>query len=461
MISDVDESAQAQPRHLVEFVLVLLIATLVFKGFVVDGYFVPTGSMAPGLVGLHNDLSCPECHYTFAVGRDSDAWTPHTVTCPQCRRTEIPLGEPVDQPGDRLLVLKGCYQWLTPKRWESVVFLNPNDIGEAYVKRIVGLPGETITIRGGDIYIQGRIQRKTFEQFRALAIPVYDSRVAARSKWNKDRWVIDGDAESWNQDDATWSINSLHSRSDVGIAFQDLSPAGEPTPLVDEIPYNATRLGSRPPLITDFAVRAKLGYEQGDGSYAVSLHLSAHDTIHWRHYPARGTWEIRLNDRLLQTGRHILSTHSWIEFDLAYWDAQIEARIDGQPVFSIGVDSIPLGTAPTIHPVRFSANNFVGKIDSLEIHRDIYYRTEPPGAWPGRKDEGFHLGPDEYFMLGDNSAVSNDSRSWDVPGIPRRLLVGKPILVHLPMQAGRGKIAGRSWRWQLPDWRRIRRVDAW
>ncbi len=82
MTSATGESAQAEPRHMVEFVLVLLIATLVFKAFVVDGYFVPTGSMAPGLVGLHNDLTCPECGYHFAVGRDSDAWTPPTVTCP-------------------------------------------------------------------------------------------------------------------------------------------------------------------------------------------------------------------------------------------------------------------------------------------------------------------------------------------------------------------------------------------
>ncbi len=288
------------------------------------------------------------------------------------------MNQPVDQPGDRLLVWKGCYQWLTPKRWESVVFLNPNDDGEAYVKRIVGLPSETITIRGGDIYAQGRIQRKTFQQFRALAIPVYDSSIASRTKWDKDRWVVDGDPNSWDRNGAAWSINSLHARSATSIAFQDLLPAGEPAPLVDEIPYNATRLGSRPPPITDLALHARLTYEQGEGSFSITLNPSTRETIQWRHHPARGNWEIRQNDHLLQSGQRVIPARSPVEIDLAHWDARIEARVDGQPIFSIDVDPIPLGGEPAIHPVRFSAAGFVGEIDSIKITRDIYYRTEPP-----------------------------------------------------------------------------------
>ncbi len=45
------------------------------------------------------------------------------------------------------------------------------------------------------------------------------------------------------------------------------------------------------------------------------------------------------------------------------------------------------------------------------------------------------LGPDEYFVLGDNSPVSNDSRFWgEGPVVRGSMFVGKPFLVHLPGQ---------------------------
>jgi len=67
------------------------------------------------------------------------------------------------------------------------------------VKRVVGLPGERIAIRRGDIYVDGRIARKTLPQFRDTAVLVYDSgfepprtrglparwRAAAGSSWTR------------------------------------------------------------------------------------------------------------------------------------------------------------------------------------------------------------------------------------------------------------------------------------
>ena len=47
-----------------------------------------------------------------------------------------------------------------------VAFRSQSKAGEIAVKRVVGLPGETIEIRDGDIYADGRIQRKTLAQQR-------------------------------------------------------------------------------------------------------------------------------------------------------------------------------------------------------------------------------------------------------------------------------------------------------
>ena len=55
------------------------------------------------------------------------------------------------------------------------VFQSPAEPDQAYVKRVVGLPGEAIQIVDGDLYIDGRIARKSPKEQRAMRILVYDN----------------------------------------------------------------------------------------------------------------------------------------------------------------------------------------------------------------------------------------------------------------------------------------------
>lgn len=54
---------------------------------------------------------------------------------------------------DYLLVDKFSYRFHEPQRGDIIVFKYPNDLSLNYIKRIIGLPGETVKIKDGTVYI--------------------------------------------------------------------------------------------------------------------------------------------------------------------------------------------------------------------------------------------------------------------------------------------------------------------
>ncbi len=184
-------------RESIESVAVAFILAFLFRAFEAEAFVIPTGSMAPTLMGAHKDLWCPECGYHYRAGASSEfpeaTQRPHvepqppklvkTTCCPLCRYTEN-VGPGTDHPtygGDRILVSKFIYEFQQPDRWDVVVFKFPLGAQTNYIKRCVGLPNETIRIRHGDLYVkqQGEddfaIPRRRPEELRAMAQIVYDN----------------------------------------------------------------------------------------------------------------------------------------------------------------------------------------------------------------------------------------------------------------------------------------------
>lgn len=71
----------------------------------------------------------------------------------------IPSGsmEPTLRIGDRIIVSKISYLFKEPQRGDVVVFRYPLDPSRDFVKRLVGLPGETVSLRNGRLYINGQL----------------------------------------------------------------------------------------------------------------------------------------------------------------------------------------------------------------------------------------------------------------------------------------------------------------
>lgn len=97
-------------RETIETVLWALVLALILRTFVIQAFWIPSGSMIP----------------TF-------------------------------EPGDRVLVLKFWYSLpkVSPKRGQIVVFKYPVDPRRDFVKRIIGLPGDTVEIKQGVTYVNG------------------------------------------------------------------------------------------------------------------------------------------------------------------------------------------------------------------------------------------------------------------------------------------------------------------
>ena len=70
---------------------------------------------------------------------------------------DVPTGsmENTIMPGDRLIGNRLAYKKEGPKRGDVVIFHYPDNEEELYVKRVIGLPGETVDIDNGQIYIDG------------------------------------------------------------------------------------------------------------------------------------------------------------------------------------------------------------------------------------------------------------------------------------------------------------------
>lgn len=56
---------------------------------------------------------------------------------------------------DNVLVNRVTYAFSEPQRFDIVVFELKSEPGTFYIKRVIGLPGETVTIRDGEVYING------------------------------------------------------------------------------------------------------------------------------------------------------------------------------------------------------------------------------------------------------------------------------------------------------------------
>ena len=151
---------------------VAFVVAMVFRGFFMEGFFIPTGSMGPTLRGQHVRVRGDFTGYAYDVdaGPLTESGAAPTARVPMIDpmvTRQYPVGESEVGPlrrqsaaGDRVLVLKYLPGLLPPSRWDVPVFRNPPfPLGDSanYIKRLVGLPDESLVLADGDTLLLGDV----------------------------------------------------------------------------------------------------------------------------------------------------------------------------------------------------------------------------------------------------------------------------------------------------------------
>jgi signal peptidase I len=80
--------------------------------------------------------------------------------------------EPAFSDGDYLIIDEISYRFRSPQRGEVIVFDAPNDPSSRYIKRVIGLPGETIKIEGGNVFLYQNGGYQSLNEYNYLSSEV-------------------------------------------------------------------------------------------------------------------------------------------------------------------------------------------------------------------------------------------------------------------------------------------------
>ncbi|MEX2315610.1 MAG: signal peptidase I [Pirellulales bacterium] len=306
-------------RETVESIVIAFVLAFLFRTFEAEAFVIPTGSMAPTLMGRHKDVQCAKCNHRFQVTASEEEaeeaeklrarnrqlqyaiedpkHSPADIlrmngeieeivrklggleivagVCPMCRypmpmgpdspiavvdsKTEIPMQRTFN--GDRILVNKYLFTIADPQRWDVVVFHFPGDAEINYIKRLVGLPGETLRIFQGDLFVGGptadgdenfKIARKPPDKVLAMRQLVHDTnydpaelhsagwplRWQATAPTGPDGWQVDPQIEGAIVRQK-YSVDRTHG-GEAWLRYRHVVPSGEDWQRVAELTRSAS-----------------------------------------------------------------------------------------------------------------------------------------------------------------------------------------------------------------------------
>jgi len=468
-------------REIAETVVFVVVLVLLLKSFAAEAFVIPTGSMADTLLGDHKFVQCQQCGYEFPLNTHSTiGWDPPGTpsnkvtgfTCPNCRSPNTSnITAEDNSSGDRLLVDKSLYDGflrMEPTPFDIVVFKFPvepfkNGTPMNYIKRLIGLPGQTIAIYRGDIYVSSKLsgpgpvphqnpwgyqyQRDSDEHIRAdLAAGGFTSLRKAPDKiLAMQRIIYDNNYQDKKQKlrwlaSAAWQPNSpaepktfAHAAKDNTeidwLRYQHLpnhqtAQPGGPQLITDFLGYNTEVPHTSAPAgenwVGDLILECDATIENAKGSLVLELSKGV-DRFQARWELNTGACTLWRNDKPMevpQPGGVPLKQNSTYHFRLANVDQRLTVWVDRHLIFGEGVKYEPPGdegpTRNDLEPASIGVAAGGVRVSNIKLWRDTYYgaRNSDPDPDPYK---AMTPDADAQWPRVDNNPRKKEIADWTNP----------------------------------------------
>lgn len=410
-------------RESIESFVVAFIIAYVVKSFAFEAFVIPTGSMAPTLMGQHKDYNCPQCGFLYAVSASDGHGASQIAygTCVNCRYTTDILENQVFS-GDRILVLKTLFDIPRrfgggpPSRWDVTVFKYPEEPETNYIKRLVGMPDEDLRIERGDIYTRKlnssdafRMQRKPLAHQQAMQILVNDDAYRPALLKDDKRW------DHWRSEEAGWNVveDGLYEATTTGDKWLDMRYEHRvPTPeqwravatsrplpvqprsslITDYYSYNTyltrdaydKQAWFQPHWVGDLTVEVLLQVDKPSGEFRIEL-VEAGVPNQFVVDLATGMGRLVRGGRQLAEAKTPIREGGRFKLRFANVDNRLTLWINHLKPFGDGVEYEPDASetkgpqAADLKPVGLAVKDGKVSVSRLRLTRDIYYSVYPSG----------------------------------------------------------------------------------
>jgi len=315
-------------QEMVESLAMALVLALVVREFGFEAFKIPTGSMEPTI-----------------------------------------LGDGRDRKGDRLLAFKPVGY----RRWDIVVFKFPLFRNTNYIKRLIGLPGERMELRSGDVYVNDRIASKPDDVQEVMWRKVFTPKSDAA-------WISDFDPDP----QGAWKLRT-------GLA--EVEAKG------DTVAWLQSRFGFEEDQRISFDVEVAPGTSAGQilvslegGKRGCELTLDATS--------AKVTGP-GLDAGIDGMTLAALGTKFRLGFSMS--DRIARVYVDGRQIAAFAHDDTE-SEGLDRGRVRIGARNLSAVVRNVVGENDVQYGNSGTQSWD--------IPADGYVMLGDNTWSSRDSRLW-------------------------------------------------
>jgi signal peptidase I len=311
------------------------------------------------------------------------------------------------------------------------------------------------------------ILRKRPDTILELMRLVYDNDKPAKDMKMTPRWAWTGDKSPWTQSDRNengFRFSTSSDQQEGYLHYQHLlrsDPTG-PQLITDFLSYNSAGMHDsvRSPggnWVSDLILEVELVVQRRQGTFVMEL---AKGSDRFQASWDLATGECSLNRLTGDNIKNLAQKPTGIrdgpfKLRFANVDARLVVWVNEELPFGDGIPYEEIrNLAPNkdndLQPARVYGKDTQFEVHHLRLFRDTYYTCqgrEPdvaidnwsdPEQWAKLSDvpiKTYYVQPGHFFVLGDNSAASSDSRSWGL--VPNRLMVGKALLIYYPWERAR------------------------